>query len=29
MAENWTTLLDKYINKLISPDGRHPYESKD
>lgn len=29
MAENWTALLDKYINKLISPDGRQTYESKD
>ena len=29
MVENWTALLDKYINKLISPDGRETYESKD
>lgn len=28
MNANWTEILNKYIHKLISPDGRQTYESK-
>lgn len=28
MDTDWTEILNKYINKLVSPDGRQTYESK-
>ncbi len=28
MYTDWTEILNKYINKLVSPDGRQTYESK-
>lgn len=28
MAKNWSEVLDKYVHKLVSPDGRQTYESK-
>lgn len=28
MNTDWTQVLDKYIHKLVSPDGRQTYESK-
>ncbi|WP_329886470.1 class I SAM-dependent methyltransferase [Pseudoramibacter faecis] len=28
MKANWTAILNKYIHKLVSPDGRQTYESK-
>lgn len=28
MNTDWTKVLDKYIHKLVSPDGRQTYESK-
>ncbi|HHU02726.1 MAG TPA: class I SAM-dependent methyltransferase [Christensenellaceae bacterium] len=29
MKTNWSKLLDKYVNKIVSPDGRQTYESKE
>jgi ubiquinone/menaquinone biosynthesis C-methylase UbiE len=29
MDTNWTSVLDNYVNKVVSPDGRQTYESKE
>jgi len=29
MDTNWTEILDQYIHKIVSPDGRQTYESKE